>query len=583
MKRSNHKRPHQQDRRRKLRMESLEDRLCLAASLGWDGPGQGAASLNYYIGNVPASVGLEQAEVETAVKTALDAWAQVADLTFTQTTLARQSDSLDITFTSIDGSGGILAQAYLPDDVNRGRLAGDIEFDLADPWEIGNSDGSAAFDFVYVAVHEIGHALGLDHLNVVGSVMRPNVSPSQAFTTLSTVDMNAILGLYAAASSDTSSADNADTGGTDTGTATTNQGGDTTGDDTPANDNPSDNEQPRRRGGGRGRFGGWRGRAGRATADTLVAAASHHNTTSPSDVNVDGLVTALDALMVINYLNENGPRSLSFAEGEAGSSFSMVDVNGDESVTALDALNVINELNGTTSVAIAINEPVDEGTTTEEDTTTDEVTTEETDTTTQEDPVDDTSTETDDTDTTDETETEEEVDNTGPVDEGTEDDSDADAETEEESGNELDEETMVDDGPLEEQHEGCHRGHHDPFARFDANEDGFLTVDEVPEVLWTRLLAADVDEDGGISMAELEAIAREHHRADPFATFDANEDGALTVDEVPERLWGHISQADANEDGTVTAGELAATRNTASTGDRQYHRGRGGHHQRHGR
>ena len=35
--------------------------------------------------------------------------------------------------------------------------------------------------------------------------------------------------------------------------------------------------------------------------------------------------------------------------------------------------NVINELNGTTPVAFAINEPVDEGTTTEEDTTTDDV------------------------------------------------------------------------------------------------------------------------------------------------------------------------------------------------------------------
>jgi hypothetical protein len=573
MRRSNQKPARKPSNRRNLRVESLEQRLCLAASLGWDGPGLGAASLSYYIGDVPASVGLEQAEVETAIKTALGAWEKVADLTFTQTTLARQSDSLDITFTSIDGSGGVLAQAYLPDDVNRGRLAGDIEFDLADPWEIGNSRGSSAFDFVYVAVHEIGHALGLDHLNVVGSVMRPNVSSSQTFTTLSTTDMNAVLGLYAVAPGDSSSTNSTDTGGADTGggTGTAGQGNDTAGDNTPSDDDTSEDEQTRRQGGWRGRFGGWRGRSGRATADTLVAAASHHNSVSPGDVNVDGFVSSLDVLMIINDLNENGPRGLSFGEGEAGSSFSMVDVNGDESVTALDALLVINEMNRVTLVAIAVDESVDEVPTTEESTTTDDdVATEETDTTTEADPVDDISTETEETETTDEAETEEELDDTGPVDD----------ETDNDSSSEPDDETMVDDGPLEEEHEGCHRRHHDPFARFDTNEDSLLTVDEVPEVLWDRLLAADVDEDGAISAAELEAIAREHHRGNPFAAFDANEDGALTVDEVPERLWDRILHADADEDGSVTADEFTAARNAASADDHPHHRESGGHHPR---
>ncbi|HRX81514.1 MAG TPA: hypothetical protein P5307_20735, partial [Pirellulaceae bacterium] len=65
--------------------------------------------------------------------------------------------------------------------------------------------------------------------------------------------------------------------------------------------------------------------------------------------------------------------------------------------------------------------------------------------------------------------------------------------------------------------------------------------------------------------------------------FDADEDGALTVDEVPERLWERISQADANEDGTVTADELAASLSAAGAGDRRHPRGSGGHHRRHGR
>ena len=64
------------DKRRRLRFENLEARLCMAVSVGWDGPGQGSASLTYYVGSVPAS--LDRAEVRTALQTALSAWSAVA-------------------------------------------------------------------------------------------------------------------------------------------------------------------------------------------------------------------------------------------------------------------------------------------------------------------------------------------------------------------------------------------------------------------------------------------------------------------------------------------------------------------------
>lgn len=43
-------------RKRALSIEQLETRQCLAASLGWDGVGQGAAALNYYIGAAPSGL-----------------------------------------------------------------------------------------------------------------------------------------------------------------------------------------------------------------------------------------------------------------------------------------------------------------------------------------------------------------------------------------------------------------------------------------------------------------------------------------------------------------------------------------------
>lgn len=337
---------------RGLFVEALEARMCLAASVGWDGPGLGAAALSYYIAPVPSGLGLDQAAVETAIETALNAWSQVADITFTQTTLARQTDSLDIRFTSLDGTGGVLAQAYLPDDVNPSRLAGDIQFDASERWEIGNSLGSAAFDLVYVAAHEIGHALGLDHLNVAGAVMRPSVSPTQSFRALAAADVDAILALYASA----------DREGDGTSTA---------GDDGGASEEqaPEPEETPpiRRVPWWRWWSGGGRGRLGAVTVEvTLADTATRHNASQPQDVNQDGHTSALDALLVINDLHVSGSRDLSSLAVEPSDSLPLVDVNGDNQVSALDALLVINALVNAGGPAVSALAEASNGTTDEQ-------------------------------------------------------------------------------------------------------------------------------------------------------------------------------------------------------------------------
>lgn len=65
-----------------------------------------------------------------------------------------------------------------------------------------------------------------------------------------------------------------------------------------------------------------------------------HNAAKPADTNNDGVVSAIDALLVINYLNVVGPGPV---PGSSPPPF--LDVNSDNFISSIDALLVINALN----------------------------------------------------------------------------------------------------------------------------------------------------------------------------------------------------------------------------------------------
>ncbi|GMN42431.1 hypothetical protein TIFTF001_011640 [Ficus carica] len=65
-----------------------------------------------------------------------------------------------------DGAGGVLAHAFSPTD---GRL----HLDADESWAIG--EVTDAFDVETVALHEIGHLLGLLHSSVEGAIMYPSI------------------------------------------------------------------------------------------------------------------------------------------------------------------------------------------------------------------------------------------------------------------------------------------------------------------------------------------------------------------------------------------------------------------------
>lgn len=105
------------------------------------------------------------------------------------------------------------------------------------------------------------------------------------------------------------------------------------------------------------------------------------------------------------------------------------------------------------------------------------------------------------------------------------------------------------------------KGHKMPsFEEIDADNNGGVSFDEFFAVASKRIIEADKDGNGSITVAEVveqmgdRGSERRANRM--LSRFDMNDDGAVTTDELRNRMQKRFAMMDRNDDGEVQETEL---------------------------
>ena len=166
---------------------------------GWDGRGRGSANLNFHFLNGIDSSDFPGQSEQDIIRQALDLWASVVEINWTPVSTAGRNFTLEFGWFPLDGQGGTLAMAAPPPFVSFEPTAGDVTFDLDEIWTAATNPRpfGRTIELLPVAIHEIGHSLGLGHTADQRAVMFATYDGGSV-SALSSDDIAGIRAIYAA-------------------------------------------------------------------------------------------------------------------------------------------------------------------------------------------------------------------------------------------------------------------------------------------------------------------------------------------------------------------------------------------------
>ena len=135
----------------------------------------------------------------SVIASAFSDWTSHANIQFQQVA-ASASPTITFKLASIDGLNNTLGYGgssyYLGSSGLNQAVSGSVTFDSGENWHVSGdkvvSDGNV--NLFTVALHEIGHVLGLDHYNTASAIM--NATSNGSVTDLTTSDIDGIQYLY---------------------------------------------------------------------------------------------------------------------------------------------------------------------------------------------------------------------------------------------------------------------------------------------------------------------------------------------------------------------------------------------------